>query len=232
MNLTNIMESVVVILLAALIVGAWVLNGEVKSNGAKITIIQTTVTAMAKRPMIMLMPVPKQFPQGTTKMINPRQFKELIVQPTLDEMVELWGPGVNHEGAVNLIMGTYFVESVIDGVTHIKQLGNGPALGVFQQEPSTERSIWDDYLAFRPDKASYVRGLMRQHLKPGADLVANLPYQVAMCRLKYWQRSFKWPEDHNNIKALGVIWKKEYNSTFGRGTVKKYVEHYNAAGDF
>jgi len=236
MNLTKIKEGVAILCLAGFVGGAVIsyndlitLKHDVKSNGREIKIVRTMVTEMAKRPMIMLMPQPKM---PKTIMIDPLEFKKLIVQPTLDDMSELWGPQINQEAAVNQIIGTYLKESVINGVTHITQLNDGPAKGVFQIEPDTELSIWDDYLAYRPDKASFVRGLMEQHLVEGHDLVSNLRYQVVMCRLKYWQRSFKWPQDPNDIRALGVIWNKEYNANPDHGTVTEYVERYEAAGDF
>jgi len=182
-------------------------------------------------PIVMLKPIPL-FNRDTT-MINPRELKELVIKPTLDEMSELWGPGVNREAAVNLIVGTYLQESVVNGVTHLTQLGNGPAKGIFQIEPDTEQDIWDSYLAHRPGKASYVRGLMSQHMTDfGPDLSGNLRYQVAMCRLKYWQRRFKWPQDPNDIEALGTIWDRQYNTNPDHGFVSDYVHAYKAAGEF
>ncbi|MEE9541175.1 MAG: hypothetical protein V3V85_06750, partial [Candidatus Thorarchaeota archaeon] len=59
-------------------------------------------------------------------------------------MEELW-PGASREAAVNLLLGTVYQESTINGITHLKQVG-GPALGIYQIEPDTEHDTWENYL--------------------------------------------------------------------------------------
>ena len=53
--------------------------------------------------------------------------------------------------AENLIMGTAAQES---GFTYIKQLGGGPALGMFQVEPATAEDILFRYLKIRRTSGS------------------------------------------------------------------------------
>ena len=63
--------------------------------------------------------------------IDINQFREEVVRPVLQDL-KMYSPV-----AENLIMGTAAQES---GFTYIKQLGGGPALGMFQVEPATTRS--------------------------------------------------------------------------------------------
>jgi hypothetical protein len=241
MNFVKIMEGVAILLLAALGLGMWsgskdlaVLKTNVASNGVSIARIETTVVAILKKPIVILKPMP-QLPifKGSTTMINPRDLKKLIIQPTLDAMEPLW-PGASREAAVNLLIGTVLQESVIGGQTHLKQIG-GPALGIFQIEPDSAVDHWQNYLSFRPEKASFMRSLMEQHLTVDSynqELISNLRYATAMARLKYWRRSFTWPEDPNDIEALGQIWDTHYNANPDHGFVSDFVDAYEAAGEF
>ena len=77
-------------------------------------------------------------------MIDAHDLKHLVIIPTLDAMEPLWGPGINREAAVNLLLGTVFQESVIGNVTYLKQRGGGPALGIYQNEPAKEEDIWEN----------------------------------------------------------------------------------------
>jgi hypothetical protein len=68
-----------------------------------------------------------------------KQFRDLI-QRTLQDL------GMHSESAVNLLLGTAAQESQFG--TYFRQIGGGPALGVFQMEPDTEIDIWDNYLRY------------------------------------------------------------------------------------
>jgi len=165
----------------------------------------------------------KQKEEDDLLVINAHDLKHLVIIPTLDAMEPLWGPGINQKAAVNQLLGTVFQESMIGNVTHLKQIG-GPALGIYQIEPATEEDIWENYLKFRTDKASFIRGLMQQHYTEyGTDLVVNLRYATAMARLKYWRRSFKWPKDPNDIPALAIIWDTHYNANPDHGWPSQFM---------
>lgn len=78
------------------------------------------------------------------------QFRELVVEPTLfyaNEVIPYT------EEAVDLLMMTAAHES--NGCSYIKQI-NGPALGVYQMEPSTEADIWDNYLEFNTEIENFI----------------------------------------------------------------------------
>jgi|TARA_Y100000296_G_C5171504_1_gene257537 hypothetical protein len=167
-------------------------------------------------------------------MIDPKELRTLIIEPTLREMEGLW-KGIYSEQAVNLLIGIVFQESTIGGVTHLKQV-KGPALGIYQIEPETHTDLWETYLAYRPDKASFMRGMIKQHSAEGEEdfhqeLIYNLKYATAVARLKVWRVSFKdkgvsWPKVPTNVWALGEIWDKCYNANPEKGTVIQFVNHY------
>jgi hypothetical protein len=57
------------------------------------------------------------------------------------------------------------------------------------------------------------------------ELISNIKYAVAMCRVHYWRRPQAMPEA-NNIKALGEYWKDHYNTIHGAGTVEEFINHF------
>lgn len=231
-KITRIMEGVLVLVCAALLI--WVANtirGEVSAYGLlkhqfrhmkqtvndidnRVSRIEITVNTILENQI------------ASTEMIDPDDLRTVVIKPTLEGMVPLWGAGVASEQAVNLILGTIYQESVVGGVTHLRQI-NGPALGILQIEPATHKDIWDNYLSYRPDKASYVRSLARQSMADfDQELVGNLPYAVSIARLKYWMRSFTWPKDPNDIEALGRIWDEHYNANPEHGFPADFVDSY------
>ena len=163
-------------------------------------------------------------------MIHPQHLKELIIAPVLHRMGRWWQQGVNSPAAVNLLIGTAFQESLVGNQTCLKQLGGGPALGIYQIEPATHEDIWENYLAHRPGKYSFIRGLAGQGIDATepfvVDLIGNLHYQTAIARLKYWRRSFSWPSDPNNLEALGEIWNTHYNANPSAGTTSDFINSF------
>jgi len=174
---------------------------------------------------------------GSPEMIKAAHLREYVIRPTLDAMSrvkddkgkKVWST-INGQAAVNLLLGTIFQESVIGGETYLKQRGGGEGLGVYQIEEATHNDIWRRYLAFRPERASFVRGLARQHISTQEEfrdeLIHNLAYATAIARIKYWRRRFTWPDDPNDIKALAEIWNTHYNANPDHGFPEDFIEAY------
>jgi len=152
--------------------------------------------------------------------IDLHQFENLIVTPTLNQ-IELASPA-----AVELLVGTAIQESRI---TFVKQLGDGPALGVFQMEPATHDDIWENYLLHRPELAALVARATRY---PGIgmshDMVGNLWYATAMARVHYRRVPEPLPEP-GDLEGMANYWKDHYNTHQGAGTVEEYIEHWHEA---
>ncbi len=150
-------------------------------------------------------------------MINPTQFRTLIVRPVLEHL-ELYS-----KAAENLLVGTALQES---NLTYLHQLGGGPALGVFQMEPATHKDIWDNYLRFRRDMSARVKDYTTASLGKEVDqLPGNLYYACAMARVHYYRVPEPLP-DADNDEALGRYWKAHYNTAAGAGTVEQFVSNY------
>lgn len=146
------------------------------------------------------------------------QIKDLIVRVTTAQ--ELCS-----EVSTNLILGTCAKES--DFGIYLRQLGNGPALGVFQMEPATERDIWKNYLYLgRPKRREAICNIsgMRSYDNNGA-MEWNIAYGICMCRLHYRRIAEPFPAP-DDIEALGWYWKNHYNTLQGKGTIKQFMKAY------
>lgn len=155
-------------------------------------------------------------------MMKIQQLRELVVRPVLQEL------NMYSEAAENLLLGTAAQESVLG--TFIKQYPTGPALGIYQMEPATHGDIWDNYLAYHEDLSSQVRGFASQHSftrNPHDELVTNLFYSTAMCRLHYRRVSERLPAA-DDVQGLALYWKHHYNTFKGKGRVEEFVENYHA----
>jgi len=149
-----------------------------------------------------------------------KQYRDYIVEPVLKEL------NMHSESAVRLVLGTAAQESKFD---FVKQIGGGPALGLYQMEPATHDDIWQNYLAYKQklrDKMLYGIGAIwhndmpRHHL-----LIGNAFYATAMCRLHY-RRVKAWLPQKDNIEQLAMYWKRHYNTRLGKGTIDEFVHSY------
>lgn len=148
-------------------------------------------------------------------MLSVKQFRVDIVRPVLLHL-EMWS-----KAAENLMVGTALQES---GLTYLRQVGGGPALGVFQMEPKTHDDIWKNYLMFRAKILLRVNDY--KNLSPSENmLIGNLNYATAMARVHYYRRSEPLP-DADDIESLGEYWKYFYNTPAGAGTVEEFIENY------
>lgn len=156
-------------------------------------------------------------------MLNPEQYFRLILDPTLDALE------MHSIDAMYLMVRTAMVESQL---THLRQLPNGPALGLMQLEPKTIYSIYR-YLERRTDiRDRLLDYLQMQKLPTYMDsFVSNLSLNAAFARIKYWMNPEPIPP-HSNIVAQGEYWKTHYNTAHGKGTVDAFAKHAVNLGIF
>ena len=155
--------------------------------------------------------------------IKPDHLLHQVIKPSLEALRGPLGASVTDPRGEYLLLGTACHESL--GGFYLVQEG-GPALGIYQIEPDTHFDIWDNWLAYRPEVASRVRGMASQHLAFEQDLVSNLRYQTAIARLVYWRSSFQWPSDERDIEAYARIWKSKFNTHLGKGKEKDFISHF------
>lgn len=158
--------------------------------------------------------------------LDPEQLTVHVIRPAL-KYIDLWSPAA---GA--LVLGTGLVESQLRYVDQIDKANKpGPAYGLWQCEELTHADYWNSFLRFQNGLRERCTGLVsrRSVLFPPVDeLVFNLAYAAAMCRVHY--RRVKAPLPHRHDAAgMAEYWKQFYNSPLGKGTVQKALPHFEFA---
>ncbi len=147
-------------------------------------------------------------------MLDPDQFRKEVVRPTLED-IGLWS-----EAAEQLVVATALVES---DLAYLCQIGGGPALGLYQIEPATHASV-RRYLA-RKSKAPLRRRadrLLACWPSRDAQLISNLRYATAICRLIYWRRPEPLPAA-GDARGLADYWKDHFNTRAGAGKPETFI---------
>jgi len=140
-----------------------------------------------------------------------------VVKPAC-EIVGLWS-----QDAGELLLGTACQESGCG--RYLRQLGGGPALGIFQMEPATYRDIWANYLRYQESLAAKVIEIAG-HVSPAPDvMIWNLRFAAAMARVHYRRVPEKLPTA-GNLSGQARYWKQYFNTPLGKGTVQEYVENW------
>ena len=152
--------------------------------------------------------------------INPKQLRELVIIPALKYLNPVIPYSIE---AVDLLCMTAAHES-LNG-TYLKQI-KGPALGIYQMEPSTHDDIWDNFLAHRKILPELVSGF------DSDELVYNLKYATVMARVHYWRVKEPLPKrkdtgpDSDYIYELAKYAKRYYNTHLGKATADDYFDAF------
>ncbi len=149
-------------------------------------------------------------------MLDPPQFTAHIIRPAL-EAIDLYS-----EAAEELLLGTAIQESRL---TYLKQIGGGPALGLFQMEPATHDDLYVNFLAYKQELSAKVGQLIVTPI-PAAEMIWNLYYAAAMCRIHYYRVKEALPEV-GDISRQAAYWKAHYNTIKGAGTEQEYLENWH-----
>lgn len=152
--------------------------------------------------------------------IHPGQLRQLVVAPALVVI------GLGGGAAEELLMGTALQES--DGGFYLHQLGQGPALGIFQMEPRTHDDIWTTFLSRRTDLSAKVSSLLLPGLNRLGQLAGNLLYAAAMARLLYYRCPEALPAA-GDIPSQAAFYKRWYNTAQGAASVESYLARWKAA---
>lgn len=135
-----------------------------------------------------------------------------VVRPAL----ALMGHPYHSIAAEQLLIGTAAQES--GGFLYLRQVGAGPALGIFQIEPATFHDLW----ARRPVALKAALANCAGMHSPPADLVAwNHKFGAMMARLKYRDDDSALPPA-GDIRGMAWAWKRGYNSMRGAGKVEDF----------
>ncbi len=145
------------------------------------------------------------------------QFRAEVVRPVLVHL------GLHSAAAENLLVGTALHES--GGLRWLRQLGGGPAFGVYQIEPATHDDIWRNYLRFRPRLNEQVARLAASEPTRPEQLVTNLAYATAIARVHYLRVPAPLP-DAGDLGGLARYWKRHFNPAKGAGTAAAFIDPY------
>ncbi len=151
------------------------------------------------------------------------QLVNMVIRPTLKEI-----PHGYSEPALLAI--TMIIAHESKRGEYIHQLGNGPALGVIQMEPSTHESTWTygDSIWGNAFKLGIIAS--ESPTRPPVErLLYDLRYNVFMAR----QRLFMKPEllpnladEFAQIDAMSKYLKKHWNSVKGAASDTSYADDY------
>jgi len=155
-------------------------------------------------------------------MIDALQLRHEIIRPVLKYLE----PEIPYSmAAENLLMGTCATESLMG--QFLVQCDCGPAKGIFQMEPATHDDIWTNFLEYRRKLLGFISDLQQPAILTdlSSDVVGNLYYAAAMCRVHYFRVKFPLP-DGDDVTQLAHYWKLHYNTHLGAGTIEKFIGNY------
>lgn len=147
--------------------------------------------------------------------MNPIQLRTYIIKPTLEHL------NLYSKEAETLILATACAESKCGEYIH--QI-NGPALGIYQMEPATAKDIIMNFLRFRPELWKKVQELMIPTLSVEENLICNLRFATAMCRMQYLRDKQPLPK---TAEEMAETWKRVYNTPLGKGTPEEFLMRWN-----
>lgn len=160
-------------------------------------------------------------------MINIDHMTGHLIEPALWYMEEKANKGRKFYSlaAVRIIGRSAAAESECG--TYVRQLGNGPALGLLQIEPDTCADVWVEVLARHRD----IENVVRSVLPAGFDfrdkdapehLIFNYRYNIMIGRLCFWRHKEPLPP-HHDVTAQFHYYKKYFNSVHGASTLESWL---------
>jgi len=159
-------------------------------------------------------------------MINPRQLRDLVILPVLKVLDLPSDRPTNGQAAAQLLLGTAMQES---GCGEWIAQVSGPALGIWQMEPATQRDImrW----LFNNNNLVYwnrVKSLMIPFYEDetkDTQPIGNLYFACAMARILYYRVPSALPA-LNDFQSQAAYYKQWYNTPLGAATVTQYLQNW------
>jgi hypothetical protein len=151
-------------------------------------------------------------------MLNINQFRELIIKPTLQNLM------LYSESAEELLVFTCATESL--GGTFLKQ-EKGPALGIYQMEPATYNDLWQNYIKSNPSIMTMLMHNFSCIFMPDEHrLIYDLWYATAMCRLHYARVRAPLPAA-DDLESIWAYYKTFYNTEDGKAEKLVSLSRYH-----
>lgn len=150
--------------------------------------------------------------------IDAGQLRDLVIRPALQHV------GLHSLAAEELVLGTACQESHCG--KYLKQLGTGPALGIFQMEPATYRDLWANFLRYRQELSGKLIEISGHVMPAPEEMIWNLRFAASMCRVHYYRVKAPLPKA-GDLAAQADYWKRWFNTALGAGTRQEYIANWN-----
>lgn len=149
-------------------------------------------------------------------MFDITQFRQEIVIPTLSAL------NIRSPHMAELLVFTCATESA--GGTYVKQV-KGPALGIYQIEPTTFTDVWTNYILRKPDVVNMLSLHFGIHRVPQpTDVIYDLRLATIMTLMLYLCRKVN-PQD-SEISTLWKLYKEFYNTEKGAAIEAESIKAY------
>ena len=144
------------------------------------------------------------------------QFDQYVLVPALKKI------GLYSPSAHVLMLGTGVIET---NYQYLKQLGSGPALGVFEVEPDTYNDIYRFINKYenRKLKERCLAACIYDLWPDSEDLIYNLRWACIIARLKYFMVSVALPSSFDAV-GMANYYKKYYNTYIGKSDIDEDVK--------
>lgn len=118
---------------------------------------------------------------------------------------------------------------VVETMAVESELGRNPvpykgAYGSAQMQLSTAKYLMKWTKEKHSDVYKSIMSFYDRNLSLKDNLARNVPYQIAMCITYYWHREPNLYAKVDTRLSRGKLWKSEYNTSKGVGTVEKYLQ--------
>jgi len=149
-----------------------------------------------------------------------KQLRDYVIRPSL-QITDLWS-----QAAENLLVMTLCAET--QGI-YFKQ-ESGPAIGIFQIEPNTHKSVIQTLNhALNVKINERILSACFYNIHPGPDaLLHNLRYATLIARIIYRRSEQPLPRE-DDIPKLAEYYVKYYNAG-GKATVERTIKIYMELG--
>lgn len=151
------------------------------------------------------------------------QVCDYIIVPALKKI------NLHSDFHTKLLLGTCAQESKM-GI-YIHQLGNGPALGIFQIEPKSHDDLWINFIE-KQEHQSFKLILDRLYPnKPNAEqMIWDMQYAAIMARIFYlralWHDGKEVIPEGPELDVIWDIYKTHFNTKYGKATKTEFFNNY------
>lgn len=157
--------------------------------------------------------------------ISPAVLLSSAIRPALAAM----GPQFGGPDAEEMLLGIAAHESHCG--EYLRQVGGGPALGIWQMEPAAHDDCWTNFLNYHEELAAVGRALsgVMDLVQPlASELETNPQYAAYMARVRLYRAKGALPPA-GDLEAQAAYWKLNYNGP-GKGTTDEYVANAHIYG--